>query len=98
MLKNLLVKKDKRSNLEKEIDTVLTKLSTLEPDSKEYTATVKNLETLMGMNKKESRLKVNPDTVLSVVGSLSGILLILNFEKADTITTKAMSFILKKKI
>lgn len=42
--------------------------------------------------------KISPDTVLVVAGNLLGILLILTYEKADIITSKAINFILKGRV
>jgi len=44
------------------------------------------------------RLKISPDTLLVVAGNLLGILLILNYEKADIITSKAMNFVLRGRV
>ena len=42
--------------------------------------------------------KISPDTLLVVGGNLLGILLILNFEKADIVTSKALGFVLKGRV
>lgn len=44
------------------------------------------------------KFKVTPDTLLIVGGGLIEILLILNFEKADIITSKALNYVLRKKV
>lgn len=46
----------------------------------------------------KSEWKVSPDTLLVVAGNLLGILLILTYEKADFITSKAINFILKGRV
>ena len=40
-------------------------------------------------------LKFTPDTILMVAGNLTGIMMILNFERLDIIRSKAIGFILK---
>ena len=39
--------------------------------------------------------RFSPDTLLMVGGNLAGILLILNFEKLNVVTSKALSFVIK---
>lgn len=41
---------------------------------------------------------ISPDTALIVLGNLTGILMILYFEKAGIITSKAINFVLKGRI
>jgi hypothetical protein len=41
---------------------------------------------------------VSPDTIAVVAGNLLGIILILGYEKADVITTKALGFVLKGRV
>ena len=40
---------------------------------------------------KSSKLKIDPNTVVQAVVGLSSILLILNYEKTDIVTSKSMS-------
>jgi len=87
----------KRHSLNKEIEIVLEKMSKVTPDSNEYTAMAKNLETLYSANSK-SRNTVSLDTIVTVAGSLIGIILIINHEQTGIITSKAMSFIIKGRV
>ena len=91
-------KKDKRSNLEKEIDNVLERMSELDPDSKEYSAMASNLERLFSAKSKEKDRKISPDTLAVIAGNLLGIGLILTYEKANVITTKALGFVIKGRV
>jgi hypothetical protein len=93
-------KKDKRTNLEKEIDAVLDYMDNMSPDSEEYTTIVTNLERLYKAKADvdERKRKISPDTILLVGGGILEILIILNYEKANVITSKAFGRILKGKI
>ena len=92
-------KKDKRTALEKEIDSVIDCMSKYQKDSKEYSAMLANLKSLMTLKAEESaKKKVSPDTVAIVAGNLLGIVLILTYEKANIITTKALGFIIKGRV
>jgi len=42
--------------------------------------------------------KISPDTVVIVASNLLGILLILNFEKLDVISTKALGFVMRGRV
>jgi len=93
-----LFKKDKRTNLEREIDSVLAIMSVWTPKSKEYTTMVENLEKLYKM-KTESRVqKIKPDTIALLAGNLLGIVLILTYERTNVITTKALNFVTKGRV
>jgi len=39
--------------------------------------------------------RVSPDTLILVAGNLIGIILILNYEKANVITSRALGFVMK---
>ena len=91
-------KMDKRSNLEKEIDNVLGRMSELDPDSKEYSAMASNLERLFSAKSKEKDRKISPDTLAVIAGNLLGIGLILTYEKLNVITTKALGFVIKGRV
>jgi hypothetical protein len=93
-----ITKKDKRTNLEKEIDSVLYVMHTCYPDSDEYTTMSENLERLYKAKANEKDRHVSPDTKLIVAGNLLGIALILWHEKADIITSKALGFVLKGRV
>lgn len=91
-------KKDKRSNLEREIDSVINSMSKLSPSSEEYSEMTSNLEKLYKAKAGERSSKLSADTVAVVVGNLFGIVLILGYEKAGTITSKALNYVLKGRV
>jgi hypothetical protein len=93
-----ITKKDKRTKLEKEIDSVLEQMSAWTPDTEEYSAMSVNLEQLYKARAQERIHHISPDTIAVVAGNLLGIVLILNFEKTDIIRTKALGFILKGRV
>jgi hypothetical protein len=93
-----ITKKDKRTSLEREIDSVLEVMSNYKPDSKEYTAMADNLERLYKAKAQISERRVSPDTIAMVAGNLLGIALILGYERTDVIATKALGFVLKGRV
>ena len=92
-----ITKKDKRTNLEKEIDSVIETMGKLKPSDDNYTKTTDNLEKLYNMKSKDSR-KVSPDTKAVVWGSIVGTVLVLYFERTGAITSKALGWILRGRV
>jgi len=93
-----ITKKDKRTKLEKEIDSLLEIMKTYPPDWETYTIMSENLERLYRAKSHERNRHVSPDTIAVVMGNLLGIGLILGFEKANVITSKALGFIIKGRV
>lgn len=93
-----LTKRDKRTNLEKEIDAVLVRMSSIDSDTKEYTAMAANLEMLYKAKANEKSRSISPDTIAVIVGNLLGIILIINYEQTGIITTKALGFVLRGRV
>jgi hypothetical protein len=85
------------THLEKVIDETLSKLEETDPTSDEFAKIVDQLDKLHKMLPKKEPL-VKPDTLIPVIGNLAGILAILNFERANVITTKALSFVMKTRV
>lgn len=88
----------KKSEIDEEIHSVLCNMSTYAPDSDEYTKMTKNLEMLYKAKSYEKDRRVSKDTVLVVAGNLLGIAIILGYEKANVITSKALGFVLKGRV
>lgn len=94
----LFTKKDKRTILEKEIDSVVIKMGGVDSSSKEYTTMTANLELLYKAKALERARHVSSDTKAIIAGNLLGIGLILLYERADVITSKALGFIIKGRV
>ena len=91
-------KRDKRTNLEKEIHSVLDEMAALDPDSKDYSDMMNNLGKLFDAKSKEKDRKISPDTIVIVACSLLEIVLMLNYEKTGVITSKALGFVIKGRV
>lgn len=61
----------------------------------EYDRKVDQIAKLYDLKKHSASEKVSKDTLYTVVANLAGILLILNYERAHVVTTKAVGFIMK---
>lgn len=67
------------------------------PGSPEYKAVLDDIKTLHSLNQKK-RWVPSPDAVLSACASVSGILLILNYEQLHPVVSKALGFVSKIRI
>lgn len=90
----LLAKKDKRTELEKEIDSLLKKMHSVDPCSPEYEEMADVLEKLYKAKSYEKSRKVSPDTLAITLCNLAGIGLVLFREQAGhLVNSKALAFI-----
>lgn len=90
-------KKEKEATpLEKEIESLFASLSDYKKDSKEYAQIADQLVKLYKLKETDSKSKVSPDTWAIIGANLAGILLIIGHERVGIITSKALSFVMKK--
>lgn len=94
----LFTKRDKRTNLEKEIDAVLKHIETMDPASEDYTKIVKNLETLYAAKGEKPIRRLSPDTIAIIIGGLLEIGLIMGYEKFSVISTKAWGRLIRGRV
>lgn len=96
------LKKDRRTALEKEMDRLSTLLRDTDPDSPEYTLLIDELTQLSEIQAKQKPVKevkrIDPNTVLVVLGGLAEIVLIMSYENLHVLSTKAFGRILRPRI
>lgn len=97
-IKCMFTRKKKRNKLDELIDLVEDQLLVMDVMSKDYKAVLNHLDQLHKLKTQKRGWKVKPDTMVQVAGSLGGILLILGFEKANVLTSKAVGFILRGRV
>lgn len=96
-MKNPFKKKEK-SELENQIDERIKKLdSSNNPEQDKQR--IDNLKELIDAKTEYEgpRHTINPNTIISAVASIGGIVLVLQHEKFDVVTSKAWSLIQKVK-
>lgn len=93
-----LTKKDKRTELEKEIDDVIHQMNEWSAETEQYSKMADQLLKLYEAKSHERQRQVSADTLAVIAGNLIGIGLILNFEKLDIITSKALGFVLRGRV
>lgn len=87
-----------KTYLDLEIEALLEEMKNHKRSSNEYKAMVSNLTELYKAKELELGRKVSPDTVALIAANLLGIGMILGFEKANVVTSKALGFIMKGRV
>lgn len=93
-----LFSKKKKNNVTKEMTRLLNEMGECQPYTTEYYHLTEMLERLHKLSNEEKSRRVSPDTILIVSGNLAGILLVLNYEKLNIITSKAFNLIMKGRV
>lgn len=93
-----LPKRDKRTNLEKEIDAVLGLMSNVDPRKNDYAIMVEHLKTLHEAQATVKSKKMSPDAKAIIGGNLLILVITLGYERAHVITTKALGFVIKGRV
>lgn len=87
--------KRNKFTIDKEIDNLLQKMSGLDPVSEEYKILAENVERLAKAKSYDKQRYFDKTTMLYVAGNLMGIAMIVGYEKAGVVTSKALGFVLK---
>jgi hypothetical protein len=90
-------KNDNSLALDEAIERLLNRMQYVEVDSEEYGTMVSRLDKLYAM-KNTNRNRVSKDAIWTIGANILGIILILGHERANVVTSKALSFIVKPKI
>lgn len=93
-----ITKHDKRTDIEREMDSLISELHECEVISKEYSLILDRVERLNKIRLSDKGNSISPDTLVVVGGNLAGILLILGYERVNIITTKALGFVIKGRV
>lgn len=88
-------KTSETTELEKTVEKVLIEMQKVGSDTDEFAKMSAQLERLYKLKEIESRKRVSPDTIALIAGNLAGIVLIISYERAHVITSKALGFVMK---
>jgi hypothetical protein len=83
--------------LDTAIDEALAQLAGIKVDTDEYTKTMDQVTKLYKLKEQTTPKRVSPDAMVLVAGNLLGIVLILGYERAHVVTSKALGFVLKSR-
>ena len=91
-------KRDKRTELDKEIDDLIKRIRVTDPTNEDYPKLIGMAERLSGL-KATPREKINPNTILTIFGSIVGIVLVIGHEElGHVISSKALGFVLRGRV
>lgn len=79
--------------LDKEIERILREMSLTGPNTPEYTELRASLMDLTFV--KEKGISITNPVIQQILGQIGTVLLIMNFERAGIITSKALGFVSK---
>ena len=88
---------DEQITLDDNMNRLLTKLEETDPADPEYNTLVEHLTALSDIKAKSPRDRFTRDQMLAVGANLLGVVLILNFEHAHTLSSKAMTMLFKSR-
>ena len=94
-MKNPFKKNKEKTELEKQIDQRIDNLWNTADDADKDEKAVENLKKLIDARSEYMGTKINPNTIISAVASIGGIVLVLKHEKFEVITSKAWTLIQK---
>lgn len=83
------------SELEKAIDRLHSDMANVEGDSDDYAKMADNLSKLYKLREHDARKRVSPDTLALICANLAGIVIIVGYEHAHPVTSKALGFVAK---
>lgn len=82
--------------MDKEIERLTALLGTVNPVSEDYATIVNRLATLTKARAERNERAISMDALLTVGANILGMLLVLNYEKLNVISSKAISMAWKK--
>ncbi|QPX71450.1 hypothetical protein SscP1EGY_53 [Streptomyces phage SscP1EGY] len=91
----LKFKKTEPTSLEVEIERILAEMKEMPITDENYATMADRLVQLYKLKEVDSKKLVSPDAMVGAATNLAGILLILNYEHAHVMTSKAVSFVMK---
>lgn len=84
--------------LDETIQTLISELGSMTTGEEAHTKAVESLKTLMEIRSAETQAAkktVNPDVIVAACAHLTGIIMILSYEKLNIVTSKALMLVPK---
>lgn len=82
--------------MDEEISRLAATLGTLSPLSDDYATILSRLNLLTEARSKKNERAISTDTLLTIGANIVGLLLVLNYERLNVISTKALTMVLRK--
>lgn len=83
------------SDLLKVIDSLQNRMLMIDPQSDSFVKMADQLTKLYKLKETTTPKRVSHDTLALIAGNVIGIILILNYERAGIVTSKALSFVMR---
>lgn len=93
----MLTRHQPDEGLEEVIDVLIVRMTTEDFDPKLFAEQVDQLTKLYKLKENHTPKRVSPDTLALVLGNLIGIVIILGYERAHVVTSKALTFVLRSR-
>lgn len=95
-MRKITVPKRKPSDLEVELARLLEILNGMSPTDPEYGVVADQVKKLYPLKEIDSKSKVSKDILITAGAGLGQVLLIIGYEHAHAISSKALSFVMKR--
>jgi len=98
-MKNIFANKDKRTEIDKEVERVVKSMSILESNSEEYKNHAINLELLMKAKScNKDNAKVSKDVLVTCIFALVQVVIIVGYEHGHVLASKAIGSVIKGRV
>jgi hypothetical protein len=86
-------KSDDSSGLEKTLDLLFEEMSSIACDSDEFAKMADQASKLYPLKEVDSKKRVSPDVLATVLANLAGIVVIVGHERMHVVTSKALTLL-----
>jgi len=83
------------SRLDEEIERATSLMSRIHPGTKEFSDMNAYLNLLYKAKEHEAPDRISKDTIAVIAGNLTGIAMIIAYERVHVVTSKALGFVMK---
>lgn len=86
---------NRKTPFEKEVDRILGLMSEMDPSHEDYAKAAESLKTVCEARAKKPAFPIDPEVIIGAAVNLIGIVLILQHERLNVVTSRAISFVRK---
>lgn len=95
-MRKITLPKRKPTDLETELARLLEELKHIKPTDPDYAVIADQLKKLYPLKETDSKSRVSKDILVNATAGLAQVLMIIGYEHAHPITSKAMNFVFKR--
>lgn len=86
---------DQQNPFDTEVDRILGLMSAIDPTSEDYGKAAESLKTVCEARAKKPAFPIDPEVIIGAAVNLLGIVLILQHERLNVISSRAIQFVRK---